>query len=68
MLETSEHLFAHFVPATGMVKAVEVVVVVVAISAAMAMAMVMVTSIATSLVSTIVEVEAVVMLFEGQMV
>ena len=67
VLETSEHLFAHFVPATGMVKAVEVVVVV-AISAAMAMAMVMVTSIATSLVSTIVEVEAVVMLFEGQMV
>ena len=65
VLETSEHLFAHFVPATGMVKAVEVVVIV-AISAAMAM--VMVTSIATSLVSTIVEVEAVVMLFEGQMV
>ena len=65
MLEASEHLFAHFVPATGMVKAVEVVVVV-AISAAMAM--VMFTSVATSLVSTIVEVEAVVMLFEGQMV
>ena len=67
VLETSEHLFAHFVPATGMVKAVEVVVIV-AIAAAMAMAMVIVTSIATSLVSTIVEVEAVVMLFEGQMV
>ena len=57
-LETSEHLFAHFVPAAGMVKAVEVVAILVA--------MVEVISIATSLVSIIEEAVAVVMLSEGQ--
>ena len=56
-LETSEHLFAHFVlvVAAGMVKAVEVGAVV----AAVAMAEVMVISIASSLVSPIEEAEAI---------